>query len=104
MRGKFAKMRRIKLCIESDMEFYHDGEDLPLINRTFFYGDGVLNAREDHHEAWQKLAASHPCELVLCSASAERYDLEHPPEPFLLMGLGALMEAGVDSDRVIGFG
>ena len=74
------------------------------LGRIFFYGDGVLNAREDHHEAWQKLAASHPCELVLCSASAERHDLEHPPEPFLLMGLGALMEAGVDSDRVIGFG
>lgn len=74
------------------------------LGRIFFYGDGVLHAKADRHTAWQKLAASHPCELVLCSASAERHNLEHPPEPFSLMGLGALMEAGVDSDRVIGFG
>jgi len=72
--------------------------------RVFFYGDGVLNARETGDTGWQQLAAAHGVELVLCSASAERHALEHPPEPYLLMGLGALMEAGLDCERVVSFG
>ena len=76
------------------------------LHRVFFYGDGVRAAQEATPECqqfWTSLAGSEGSELVLCSASAERYGLTEPVPPFTLMGLGALMEAGFDSDRIISF-
>ena len=76
------------------------------LQRVFFYGDGVRAAQEETPEwqqFWTTLAGSQGSELVLCSASAERYGLTEPVPPFTLMGLGTLMEAGFDSDRIISF-
>jgi len=76
------------------------------LQRVFFYGDGVRAAQEETPEwqqFWTTLAGSQGSELVLCSASAERYGMTEPVPPFTLMGLGTLMEAGFDSDRIISF-
>lgn len=76
------------------------------LHRVFFYGDGVRAAQQETSESqqfWKTLAESEGSELVLCSASAERYGLTEPVPPFSLLGLGALMEAGFDSDRIISF-
>ena len=76
------------------------------LTRVFFYGEGVRGAAAEHHEIlqhWSAIAAEQGCDLVLCSASAENCGLLNPPAPFTLMGLGALIEAGHDCDRVISF-
>ncbi len=76
------------------------------LTRVFFYGDGVRAAAAENVtsiEAWSEIAASQDCELVLCSASAESHGVLLPPAPFTLMGLGALMEAGHDCDRIMSF-
>ena len=76
------------------------------LQRVFFYGDGVRAAQGETPQCqqfWTTLAESEGSELVLCSASAERYGLTEPVPPFTLLGLGALMEAGFDSDRIISF-
>ena len=75
------------------------------LNRVFFYGEGVrvaLHWDDDSLSTWQHVAQG-GCELVLCSASAERYGVEEPPAGFVIAGLGTLMEAGLDSDRVLSF-
>ena len=76
------------------------------LTRVFFYGEGVRGAATENGEtlkSWSEIAASQGCELVLCSASAENCGLLDPQAPFTLMGLGALMEAGHDCERVISF-
>jgi len=96
------------------------------IKRVFFYGEGVLNANHlntppqdeiDLHEAWRELASSHQIELIVCIASAlrrgiidqseaKRYEkIGHSMQaPFILSGLGQLMDAAIESDRLITFG
>ena len=69
--------------------------------RVFFYGEGTLAARDDSH--WLAITAPET-ERVLCSASAEQYGITKAPEGFIIGGLGSLMEAGLDSERVIQFG
>lgn len=69
--------------------------------RVFFYGEGTLAARDDSH--WRAITVPET-ERVLCSASAELYGITEAPEGFVIGGLGSLMEAGLDSDRVIQFG
>ena len=76
------------------------------LTRVFFYGEGVRAAsaeNDDSIDQWSGIAVRQGCELVLCSASAENHGILTPPAPFTLMGLGALMEAGHDCDRVISF-
>ncbi len=77
-----------------------------ILKRVFFYGDGArtaLPSEQPHIQFWSSIADIQGSDLVICSASAERCGALHPPEPFTLMGLGALMEAGYDSDRIISF-
>ena len=76
------------------------------LQRVFFYGEGVLAAASDNSEcmsAWSAIAATQGCDLVLCSASAETHNVLPPPDAFTIMGLGALMEAGHDCDRIVSF-
>ena len=77
------------------------------LQRVFFYSDGARVALPWEPEvltAWQSIATSDESgELILCSASAERYGVEVPPDGFVIAGLGSLMEAGLDSDRVLTF-
>lgn len=96
------------------------------LTRVFFYRDGVLTANKlqqppqgEHQPAaeWQALADATGCELIVCIAAAlrrgvvdareaERYELSanNLADGFLLSGLGQLIEAGADNDRLITFG
>ena len=69
--------------------------------RVFFYGEGTLAARDHSH--WLTITTPET-ERVLCSASAEHYGITKAPEGFVIGGLGSLIEAGLDSERVIQFG
>lgn len=76
------------------------------LKRVFFYGGGVKVALTHDGEPWQywsELSRHQNTEIVLCSASADRYGITSPPEGFVIAGLGTLMEAGMDSDRVVTF-
>ena len=94
--------------------------------RVFFYHDGVHNGtrlaappQDDRNvvERWSALAAEHGLDLVLCVAAAQRRGLLDADEAkrhgkdadniapgFRISGLGQLIEAAVQSDRLITFG
>lgn len=94
--------------------------------RVFFYHDGVHNGtrlavppQDDRNvvERWSALAAEHELDLVLCVAAAQRRGLLDPDEAkrhgkdvdniapgFRISGLGQLIEAAVQSDRLVTFG
>lgn len=96
------------------------------IKRVFFSGDGVYAGtqlavlpqdEQDIYREWQALAQQNDVELVVCiSASlrrgiinkdeADRY--EKPahtlPSNFVLSGLGQLIEASIEADRMLTFG
>ena len=96
------------------------------IKRVFFSGDGVLagtglaSPPQDEvnlYAEWQALADEHQVELVVCisaclrrgiinESEAERYgkSQHNLSGAFLLSGLGQLVEAGLESDRLITFG
>lgn len=96
------------------------------IERVFFYRDGVHSANllasppqdeRDLVQEWQLLAREHQFELVVCIAAAlrrgvldqqeaERYGKpSHNLAPgFQISGLGQLLDAAVQSDRLITFG
>lgn len=96
------------------------------ITRVFFSGEGVLSATSlgvapqdevDLYLEWQNLALEAGLELVVCISSclrrgiinqkeAERYEKEQHnlADGFILSGLGQLVEAGIESDRLITFG
>lgn len=96
------------------------------IKRVFFSGDGVLvgtglatppQDEVDLYRAWQLLAREHKVELVVCisaclrrgiinESEAERYEKHshNLTDEFVLSGLGQLVEAGLESDRLITFG
>lgn len=74
--------------------------------RVFFFGQGVriaLDWDDGAAKAWRHIASGAKAELVLCSASAERYGVATNHDNFVIAGLGSLMEAGFDSDRVLTF-
>lgn len=96
------------------------------IKRVFFSGDGVQSATtfgvppQDEfqiYQGWIELARLHQVELVVCisaclrrgvvnASEAERYQLPGnnlAPE-FVLAGLGQLVDAALESDRLITFG
>ena len=94
--------------------------------RVFFSGDAVYVGNQlrippqgetDLTARWQRVAEQQRAELILCvSASlkrgvideteANRYDKpsSNVSSPFLISGLGQLVEAGLESDRLITFG
>ncbi|MEX2367025.1 MAG: sulfurtransferase complex subunit TusD [Pseudohongiellaceae bacterium] len=95
------------------------------IYRLFFYLDGVHNGsalavppQDEVHipRAWQTLILEHQIDAVVCAASAlkrglldageaERYDRMGASllDGFLISGLGQLVDASLNSDRVISF-
>lgn len=94
------------------------------IFRVFFYGEGVLLANtntsqpqdeSDVNTQWRELITTHKLDAVVCIATAlrrgvldtqeaERYKLAAVTgAPFELSGLGQLVEACAQSDRVITF-
>lgn len=96
------------------------------IFRIFFYHDGVNNGtrlatppQDDRNivNRWSELAQEHELDLVLCVAAAQRRGIADADEAkrngkdadniapgFRISGLGQLIEAGIQSDRLITFG
>jgi len=85
------------------------------IHRVFFYGDGVYNANrfcqpqsDDRNPVslWSELGMAHGIDLVVCVAAALRRGItdEVLQRGFRISGLGQLVEAGIDSDRLVVFG
>lgn len=96
------------------------------IFRIFFYHDGVNNAtrlmvppQDDRNiqQRWSELAEKHNLDLVVCIAAAQRRGLldenemkrqgkdAHNIAPgFRISGLGQLIEAGIQCDRLVVFG
>ena len=96
------------------------------IYRVFFYHDGVNNAtrltvppQDDRNivKRWSELAARHKLDLVVCIAAAQRRGLMDKGEAkrngkdadniapgFRISGLGQLIEAGIQADRLVVFG
>ena len=96
------------------------------IFRVFFYHDGVNNGtryttppQDDIHlvNAWSELAKEHELDLVVCVAAAQRRGIVDEGEQerngkdgnniadgFRISGLGQLIEAGIQSERLVVFG
>lgn len=96
------------------------------IFRVFFYHDGVNNGtrlatppQDDRNitNRWSALAEEHDLDLVVCVAAAQRRGIVDPDEAkrngkdadniapgFRISGLGQLIEAGIESDRLMIFG
>jgi tRNA 2-thiouridine synthesizing protein D len=94
--------------------------------RVFFYHDGVNNGsrlttppQDDRHiqERWTQLATEKEVDLVLCVAACQRRgmvdegerdrngkDATNIAEGFRISGLGQLIEAGIEADRLVTFG
>ena len=73
------------------------------IRQCFFQNEGVLAATHpEAYEGWCRVAEGSGAELLLCSQAAEAYGIT-ANNPFVIGGLGALVEAGVKADRVISF-
>jgi tRNA 2-thiouridine synthesizing protein D len=96
------------------------------IFRVFFYHDGVNNGtryavppQDDRNitEQWTAMAKEHDLDLVICIAAAQRRgildeneakrqgkDGHNMADGFRISGLGQLIEAGIQSDRMVIFG
>lgn len=95
------------------------------IERVFFYSDGVYNANNllsppsdeaNTQQQWVELHEEYSIELCVCIAAAvrrgmlnqeeaSRYDKlgANVSEPFIVSGLGQLVEGAVNADRTITF-
>jgi len=85
------------------------------IYRVFFYNDGVYNANklsepqtDDRNlvALWSALAEEHGVDLVVCVAAALRRGIKDEvlQDGFRISGLGQLVEAGIQADRMVVFG
>lgn len=96
------------------------------IFRVFFYHDGVNNGtrlttppQDDRHitNRWTELAEKYDLDLVVCVAAAQRRGIADPDEAkrngkdadniapgFRISGLGQLIEAGIQAERLVVFG
>ena len=96
------------------------------IFRVFFYHDGVNNGTrlgvpptDDRNlqKLWTELAEAHQLDMVVCVAAAQRRgildadeakrhskDVSNIAPGFRISGLGQLIEAGIQADRLVVFG
>ena len=85
------------------------------IARVFFYHDGVNNASslsepqsDDRNlvKLWSELGLENGIELIVCIAAGLRRGLkeENLAPGFEISGLGQLVGAGIDADRLVVFG
>ena len=96
------------------------------VYRVFFYHDGVNNGtrlttppQDDRNVVtrWSELAEEHELDLVICVAAAQRRGIADADESkrngkdadniapgFRISGLGQLIEAGIQADRLVVFG
>ena len=85
------------------------------IYRVFFYHDGVYNANrlsepqaDDRNivKLWSELAAKHGFEMIVCVAAGLRRGIKADvlAPGFEISGLGQLVDAGIQADRLLVFG
>ena len=96
------------------------------VSRVFFYHDGVNNSsrittppQDDRNivNRWAELAEAHNLDMVVCVAAAQRRGVVDDGEAerngkdatnihptFRISGLGQLIEAAVEADRLMVFG
>ena len=96
------------------------------VTRVFFYHDGVNNGtrygvppQDDRNitQLWSELSKKHNLDLVVCVAAAQRRGIldadeakrhgksgDNIAEGFRFSGLGQLIEAGIQADRLVVFG
>ncbi len=85
------------------------------VPRVFFYNDGVYNANrlsepqsDDRNlvKLWSELAKANDIDLVVCVAAGLRRGVKEEllQEGFRISGLGQLVEAGIQNDRLVVFG
>ena len=85
------------------------------VARVFFYNDGVNNANklsepqsDDRNlvALWAALGKEHGIDLVVCIAAALRRGIKEEvlKDGFRISGLGQLVEAGIENDRLVVFG
>ncbi|MBI5938172.1 MAG: sulfurtransferase complex subunit TusD [Betaproteobacteria bacterium] len=85
------------------------------VPRVFFYHDGVYNStrlteppQDDRNivARWSKLAEEHKVDLVVCVAAGLRRGIKDEvlAPGFRISGLGQLVEAGIQCDRLVTFG
>ena len=85
------------------------------IVRVFFYHDGVNNSTKHSQpqsddrnliQLWSAVAEEHGVELIVCVAAALRRGINDDvlAPGFQISGLGQLIEAGIDADRLVVFG
>jgi len=96
------------------------------ITRVFFYHDGVNNGtrfgvppQDDRNitQLWSELSKKHSLDLVVCVAAAQRRGIldadeakrhgksgDNIADGFRISGLGQLIEAGIQADRLVVFG
>ena len=96
------------------------------VSRVFFYHDGVNNGtalttppQDDRHivNRWSELAKEHDLDMVVCVAAAQRRGIVDEDEAkrhgkeavniaegFRISGLGQLIDAGIEADRLMIFG
>ena len=96
------------------------------IFRVFFYHDGVNNGtrltvppQDDRNlqKLWSALADTHKLDMVVCIAAAQRrgimdeneakrqgLDANNIAPGFRISGLGQLIEAGIQAERLVVFG
>ena len=96
------------------------------VHRLFFFGDGVHNAarlaqvpqgEKNLQQQWQELISQHGLDALLCVTSAMKRGIVDPAEAkrrqtdevtastgMEIAGLGQLIDAVSNSDRVINFG
>ena len=106
----------VKAAVEAGHEIF----------RVFFYHDGVNNGTNfatppqddiNIQKTWSELAAAHDIDLVVCVAAAQRRGIvdegemtrnkksgQNIMDGFRISGLGQLIEAGIESDRLVTFG
>jgi len=85
------------------------------VARVFFYNDGVYNANklsepqtDDRNlvSLWAELGKENGIDLVVCIAAALRRGIKEDilQDGFRISGLGQLVEAGIENDRLVVFG
>lgn len=85
------------------------------IYRVFFYNDGVFNSNklsepqtDDRNlvALWSDLGEQQGIDLVVCVAAALRRGIKDEvlEKGFRISGLGQLVEAGIQADRLVVFG
>ena len=79
------------------------GSSNTRVDCVFFFGKGVQHATGDNRLFWSSWSREVGARLVLCSASAETYELT-ADDDFSVEGLGELIDAGLNSDKVVSFG